>query len=115
MKDDAEYGQAVSRFRLGKCVQADVDLFNSRVVRSQLHSKGVDMSDPRNIGTKAIVRTNFVRQAINMSKAKLHCQAMKQELVMCSARDLVDGTPITDSTLRSKLLRMDVSSDGAAA
>jgi hypothetical protein len=34
MKDDPEYGEAVMRLRSKTCTHEDVDLFNSKVIKS---------------------------------------------------------------------------------
>lgn len=58
MKDDPEYGSAVQQLRVRECTLDDVDLFNSRVVKSAANPSGIDMSLERNYEAAAIVATN---------------------------------------------------------
>jgi len=43
MKHDPEYGVAVQRLRVRECTVEDVDLFNSRLVKSVTNDNGMDM------------------------------------------------------------------------
>lgn len=115
MKGDIKYAEAVNRFRLEKCNTDNVLLFNSRVVRGPLHPSGIDMGLPENVTASSIVHTNFIRQAINVSKARLHCAALGKDMVMCAARDVVDGSALIDSKKHESLLQLDVSSQGSSA
>jgi ATP-dependent exoDNAse (exonuclease V) alpha subunit len=73
MKEDPQYGIAVEHLRKRKCTQADVDLFNSRVIKSAEHPEGVDMSKPPYNDAVAIVSTNLLRETINMKEAIANC------------------------------------------
>ncbi len=44
MKSDPEYADAVSRLRVRSCTEQDVDMFNSCIIKSEEHPKGIDMS-----------------------------------------------------------------------
>lgn len=86
MKDDPEYGSAVQQLRVRECTLDDVDLFNSRVVKSAANPSGIDMSLERNYEAAAIVATNKVREALNHSKT--YSQAPKATNVFtCLALD----------------------------
>jgi hypothetical protein len=61
MKTDPEYGDAVNRLRERRCTPADLDLFNSRIVKSGAHPEGVDMGIEGNAEAAAIVTTNALR------------------------------------------------------
>lgn len=69
MHRDPEYGEAVKRLRTAQCTQADADLFNSRVMKGIDNPGGVDMSNPENSSSIAVVATNSLRQALNVRKA----------------------------------------------
>jgi hypothetical protein len=88
MKTDPEYGQAVMRLRKRECTLADVELFNSRVIKSDMRPAGVDVL--KNNGTDAcvLVSDNWRRQALNNAKAHANSKALfKCEPVLCSAED----------------------------
>ena len=59
MKDDLEYASAVGRLRIRECNLGDVELFNSRVVRSVRHPDGLEMMGNREEATM-LVGTNFI-------------------------------------------------------
>jgi len=60
MKSDPKYGEAVQRLWTQECTLADVDLFNSRVVKSAASPGGVDMRESGYCNALAIVATNKV-------------------------------------------------------
>jgi len=70
MEGDPEYAAAVLRLRTRECILDDVELFNSRVLRSDTHPDGVDLSEPKYTHATVLVTTNQVRQEINAAKAK---------------------------------------------
>jgi hypothetical protein len=114
MKEDPEYGVAVEHLRKRKCTQTDVDLFNSRLIKSAEHPEGIDMSQPPYNDAVAIVSTNLLRETINMKKATANCQNT-EKLTVCAADDTIEGYTLTESA-HSHLLRMDIShftNDGA--
>lgn len=88
MKDDPEYGDAVQRLRVRKCTFADVDLFNTHVIKS-FDKEGVDMGSSENINAAAIVSTNRLREALNARKAQAMGQA---KLVTCAAKDVISSS-----------------------
>lgn len=106
MKEDPEYAQAVGRLRVRQCIQSDVDLFNSRCVKSFDCPNGVDMGEEGNVDATIIVPTNLVREAINLSKAKANC-ANSNNLIICAALDTVKGKCVPDPS-RQSLLKLDV-------
>ncbi|PPQ75657.1 hypothetical protein CVT26_001814 [Gymnopilus dilepis] len=108
MKSDPEYAAAVLRLRRRQCTLADVDLFNSRVIKSVDKPEGIDMGLPSNQGAVAIVSTNLVRQAINMTKSTTVCSSMGKELVTCAALDVTGKEPIPKAS-RDLLLKKDLS------
>ena len=55
MKGDPEYGAAVQRLRIRECTFEDVELFNSRVIKSATKEDGVDMGEPCHFAAAAIV------------------------------------------------------------
>ena len=59
MKDDIEYGNAVLRLRKRKCIMEDVDLFNSRVIKSVNYPGGIDMGVDGNDESVIIVSKNL--------------------------------------------------------
>jgi hypothetical protein len=44
MKDDKEYATAVTHLRTRECTTTDIDLFNTRVLKSACYENGIDMS-----------------------------------------------------------------------
>ena len=88
MKDDPGYASAVERLRVRSCNLGDMELFNSRVVKSMRHPDGLKMAGEREKATM-LVGTNFVRELINNTKAKSACQG---ELTYCAAYDLIGGS-----------------------
>jgi hypothetical protein len=111
MKDDLEYASAVGRLRVRNCNLGDVELFNSRVVKSAKHPDGLSMMGEREKATM-LVGTNFIRELINNTKAK---SSVEGELIYCAARDLVDGSEPAPHE-RKHLLSLnlaDFSSEGA--
>ena len=111
MKDDPEYASAVGRLRIRECNLGDVELFNSRVVKSTRSPDGMDMGNEREKATM-LVGTNFVRELINNVKAK---SSVDGELIYCAAHDLINGsepTPIDRKYLLSLNLA-NFSSEGA--
>jgi hypothetical protein len=91
MKDDPEYGDAVNHLRTRKCSLDDVDLFNSRVIKSASNENGVDMGSDENL---AIVNTNLLRESINHKKASAMCSSHGgPELVVCAANDKIVPSP----------------------
>lgn len=103
MKLDPAYAEAVTRLRVRSCTYADVELFNTRVIKSASNLSGVDMGTPDNVAAAAIVATNNVREALNSRKAEVSCGAA--ELVSSNASDRCTHHELTLEE-RSKLLRM---------
>jgi len=87
MKHDPEYGVAVQRLRVRECTVEDVDLFNSRLVKSVTNDNGMDMGKPDNFSVAAIVRTNLLRETLNHKKAVANCTKGNRQLTMCAALD----------------------------
>jgi Helitron helicase-like domain at N-terminus/AAA domain len=85
MKDDPEYAAAVGRLRVRRCTPADVDIFNSRVVRSPSNDNGVVLTLEESMRATTIVRDNKTRMYLNGLKAAT--SALKENVVMCAARD----------------------------
>jgi len=86
MKGDPEYGEAVNRLRRRDCTDEDVDLFNSRLVRSASNPGGIDMSCAVNVNATAIVMTNETREMLNLHKA-VAVSGGEQRLTICAAHD----------------------------
>lgn len=107
MKDDPEYGDAVCRLRTRECTIDDVDLFNSRVIRSPSWPNGVDMSTDGNFDATAIVARNNLREVLNHHKASVAHGF--QPIVHCLALDKCTHYALTLPE-REVLLRLNVSS-----
>ena len=110
MKDDPEYANAVNNLRNRQCTDDDLDLFNSRVIKSAINPQGVDMGKIENYNASAIVQTNLLREIINTKKAEAICSPVsKLQLFMCAAVDKVDSeTP--SKHVRQQLLHLNLSS-----
>ena len=87
MKEDPAYGSAICRLRTRECTLEDVELFNSRVIKSAINETGIDMSLPENLEAAAIVRTNLLRETLNIRKAHSNCDKTAASLVLCAAFD----------------------------
>lgn len=109
MKSDPEYGSAVQRLRTRDCTFEDMDLFNSRVVKSALNPNGVDMGKPENFDAAAIVRTNLLRGVLNTRKAEANCAKLNTPLVMCAALDTCSSR-VLNKREREMILNLDLSS-----
>ena len=111
MKSNPEYASAVRRLRVRSCNLGDVELFNSRVVKSVRHLDGLSMTGEQEKATM-LVRTNFVRELVNNTKAKSSFQG---ELTYCATHDLVNGSePMLDEWKHLLSLNLaDFSSEGA--
>jgi hypothetical protein len=109
MKGDPAYGLAVSHLRTRECTLEDVDLFNSRVIRSAAKENGIDMSLPDNFQAAAIVRTNLLRETLNIRKAHANCIRYNTPLVLCAA---LDGSSTRELNRhdREQLLNLNMSS-----
>ena len=51
---------AVTHLRTRECTLDDVDLFNSRVIKSSTFEHGIVMNEDNNFNATAIVRTNLL-------------------------------------------------------
>lgn len=107
MKGDKEYGDAVQRLHTRNCIPSDVDLFNSRLIKSLNNPSGQNMGQSGNIHAPAIVNTNRVREILNFKKAT----AMgDNNVILCASRDVISPPiPITN-TIYESLLKQDFSS-----
>ena len=70
MKDDPGYGDAVNRLRVRKCTYKDLELFNTRLMKSASYADGVNMSKDGNWKATVIVSTNSLRETVNIRKAE---------------------------------------------
>jgi PIF1-like helicase len=116
MKGDPEYARAVNNLRIHQCSQQDIDLFNSRVIKSVDNPNGVDMSADDKVNSTAIVSTNLLRENINARKARANCQGPNSPtLITCSAHDDIVSGPCSSEIIKH-LLNMNMSkltADGA--
>jgi hypothetical protein len=105
MKDNPEYGQVVMHLCSRNCMPEDMDLFNSRVIKSLNNLGGIDMGNDENINATAIATTNELHEVLNAQKANSACTG---ELVMCAAQDK-SSCELSDVDC-TKLLHMNISS-----
>jgi len=115
MKSDKEYGDAVLRLRTRECTLEDIDLFNSRVIKSANNPEGIDMGNHDNLKATAIVQTNALREVINISKAQANCTSLESssslpELVVCGSNDVVKGLIDLEPSDYKDLLHLDFTS-----
>jgi hypothetical protein len=109
MRTDPEFGGTTQCLRTWECTYEDVDLFNSRVIRSDLHPDGIDLSLAGNSTATAIVATNVVREQLNLAKARANCGQGSQPLIICAANDKVkDKSFALNNHLREYLLQLEV-------
>jgi hypothetical protein len=112
MKEDREYAKAVLRLRTRECTLDDLDLFNSCVIKSATNPNGVDMGSPENLHASAIIKTNALREVLNITKAKANCSSTSaddsaQELIICGANDIIKGLTNIEPHKYKSLLRLD--------
>lgn len=102
MKSDLEYGNTVLQLRKWECTLEDVDLFNTRVVKSVETPNDVDMSTERNYGAATIVATNKMREALNQQK--VYSQAPDtMDVVTCFTLDKCSHKQLTLDERRTLL------------
>ena len=109
MKDDPAYATAVTHLRTRECTLDDVDLFNTRVIKSITNENGIDMSIEDNFNATAIVPTNLLRQTMNIRKAQTNSMKSNIPLFNCIAIDTCNTTILTQKQ-HSQLLHLDMSS-----
>jgi hypothetical protein len=109
MESDVEYATAVTHLRTRECTLLDVDLFNTRVIKSANCETGIDMSVNDGFDATAIVPTNLLRQTMNFRKAATNCSRDNIRLMNCAANDVSSTTTLTDRLLL-QLLHLDMSS-----
>jgi hypothetical protein len=109
MKEDPPYASAVTNLRTRECSEEDVALFNTRVIKSATNGSGIDMSLDHNFNATAIVRTNLLREVMNIRKAQTNCSKFKIPLTIITALDSSSTTSLTDTHLQ-RLLHLDLSS-----
>ena len=106
MRSDPAYGDAVSRLRVHKCTLEDVDMFNSRLMKSAVQADGVDMSKDENWKATVIVSTNSLREMVNIRKAESNAKRLMHNLVVCAALD--QATELLSKENRQFLLNLNV-------
>ena len=109
MKDDVEYATAVTHLRTRECTMNDVDLFNTRLIKSASHENGIDMSIDENFNATAIVPTNLLRQTMNIRKAETNCFKYNLRLTNCAAIDTCSSSNLSQKE-HEDLLHLDMSS-----
>ncbi len=112
MKADPEYADAVSRLRVRSCTEEDVDMFNSRVIKSEENSDGIDMSAEPYINCTVIVARNVKRIAINFQKSKSQAIRLSRTIIYVAAHDISNKKTVPNfqtHKCRETLLKMDIS------
>lgn len=89
MKDDPGYSMAAVRLRERRCTNADLTLFNSRVIKSIKNRNGPDMREGDNGNAVMIVARNDVREEVNAYKAEAECGTGSRRLFRCGALDYI--------------------------
>lgn len=90
MKD--EYASAVQRLRTRQCHFEDIELFNTRLMKSACHPEGIDMGKKENSCAAIIVNTNLLWEALNMEKAHSLTNCTGPNLILCAAHDIPPST-----------------------
>lgn len=111
MKDDVEYGDAVARLRKRKCTDADVELFNTRIIKNFVNPNGIDMGLDINYDACAIVVTNSLREALNEKKTEASCS--RSQLMNCYALDKCSNRVLTLED-RQRLIQLDANGMGSS-
>ncbi|KAF5349845.1 hypothetical protein D9758_014037 [Tetrapyrgos nigripes] len=115
MSSDPEYGAAVLWLRSRNCTQEDVDLFNSRRIKSWNHLSGLQLSEKKHYDASAIVATNLKRQVLNQCKTEAICTAPSgPSLIECFAYDEATeiSTKSTANQPKQKFLAKDAQEPG---
>ena len=110
MKDDQEYANAVQRLRTRQCHFEDVELFNSRMMKSVNCPDGVDMGLAENQDAAMIVNTNHLREVLNVEKARSVCSHTGNDLLLCAAQDIPSEQIVLSKLEHEQLLRINFSS-----
>lgn len=122
MEDDPEYGAAVSRLRMRQCTPEDVELFNSRVIKSAKHPNGVTLDSRDPYLASMIVKTNKLRQRINnwktstvgkeVNELRFTVCAGQDRIVYAKSKSAPTSSTATDLTpsVQVDLLNLDMSS-----
>ena len=113
MASDPEFAQAISRLRVRSCTVDDMDLFNTRVMKSPLKEDGIDLGLPEFRDANVIVQTNHLRQQLNMEKAIANCRQDISGLVMVAAEDFSKGNALDGSTREALVQRNFTSEQGS--
>jgi Helitron helicase-like domain at N-terminus/PIF1-like helicase len=108
MVKDPEYGMTVSRLRMRRCTNEDLELFNTRVVASRDHPEGIELTPEESTVATTIVRDNRSRLYLNILKAKV--LVPEKQLVLCAARDFHKGGLPLDGEERDTHLMADFAS-----
>ena len=109
MKDDIEYATAVTHLRTRECTITDLELFNTRIIKSAGYEHGIDMSNNDNFYATAIVRTNLLRETMNIRKAETNAFKNNICLTNCAAVDTCITKDLTKKQ-HEYLLHLDMSS-----
>ena len=101
MRGDPEFGAAINRLRTRECTVDDVDLFNSRLIKSADNPTGIDMCLSGKLNSTAIVSMNLLWEAINARKARANCSGPSSPtLITCGARDSILSGPNSNEIIR---------------
>jgi hypothetical protein len=84
MKGDIKYGLAVNRLRARKCMEEDVELFNSRLMKTSTNPDGMDLTPVSTTDGTAIMMTNEICELLNARKSRA---ISGESLVVCAAVD----------------------------
>ena len=109
METDAEYANAVTHLRTRECIPEDIDLFNTRVIKSSTNENGIDMASDQNFNATAIVRTNLLRETMNLQKSQTNSSTYKLPLITCAANDACSTTTLNQDQY-DQLLHLNMSS-----
>jgi len=112
MENDLEYAAAVLRYRKRQCTIDDMDLFNSRLVRSLDNPDGVIMNVPRYRNATAIVSRNKTRHSLNLNKAHaITSSPNAPTLFRCHAKHTSTGKNEVPSDIHKHFAEVESSSD----
>jgi hypothetical protein len=115
MKTDPKFSAAVQRLCVRQCMYEDLDLFNSRMIRSSSNGQGIDLGSNGNQLAAAIVGTNASQENLNMCKAAANCVLFPDELIVCAANDKLEKLSGTlTREIRQHLLGLNVAAFSSA-
>ena len=112
MMDDADYVEAVLRYRKCESTLDDVELFNSWLIKSLENPHGVDLGTPAYWDASAIVSHNRTCQILNLDKALAQTTGgHAPRLIRCHAKHTTRGKTEVPADIHTHFVDLEGLSD----